>query len=660
MLVRSIQPPVSVRMLAVRKLASIQVALQAATGLMAVALVMVFGTAAHESFTRSTTAERVHAVVSASRDLFMAMQTLRIERGTGNAALDTATPADRETRQEIAELRTRSNKALDSAFAKIAAMKVPSTDDGLAKLVAARSQFEQMRTAIDAALLLPKAQRPPEIGGLWVTAGGRFVDAIDAFSERLSGEINQADPLITEMMKIKQLAWIVRDAAGYDRLSVGMVIATANGVSAEQQQQFALFAGRIDAGWQAIREDARWLALPPALVESIARAQTVYFDELREKRKTLLDDIAAGRPTPINGVQWVNLSNPGLAAIMDVANTAFELCDATAAQDLSAASWPLLPTLAFTVFFLGFGYFAARFVMRRVAQPMATLTEAMRAVANGDLDGEAPFTERKDEIGELARTLDIFREKGRENRRLASELLRQERLSALGQLTATVAHELRNPLSAIRNTMYTFKELAANKSLNLDRPIERIERSITRCDRIISDLLDFTRTRDLHLVAASFDKWLDEVLNDQKLPQDVLLVRNLSAPGHAVSFDGERMRQVVINLIDNAAQAMTGAEPEANGGPHRIVVTTAARLNGFELVIADNGPGISEENLSKVFEPLFSTKSFGTGLGLPMVKRVIEQHGGTVEIASTPGKGTKVTVRLPHAAAPSDNAEIAA
>jgi signal transduction histidine kinase len=287
---------------------------------------------------------------------------------------------------------------------------------------------------------------------------------------------------------------------------------------------------------------------------------------------------------------------------------------------------------------------------------MADIATAMRAVADGDLEHDAPFANRRDEIGELARSLHIFRDKERENRRLSAELVQKERLSALGQLTATVAHELRNPLSAIRNTVYTFRELAAAKNLNLDRPIERIERSITRCDRIISELLDFTRIRELHKSVATFDKWLDEVLNDQKLLSGITLVRNLSAPGHAIAFDSERMRQVVINLIDNAMQAMSGADKAASND--RIVVTTAARLDAFELVIADNGPGIPEENLAKVFEPLFSTKSFGTGLGLPMVKQAIEQHGGTVDIASTKGKGTKITIRLPQGEAAT--AEVAA
>ena len=343
----------------------------------------------------------------------------------------------------------------------------------------------------------------------------------------------------------------------------------AKATAPTQKLQSAKLAGRIDAGWQVIVEDARWLDLPQPLKDSIAKAQKLYFQDLQARRKALLDDVGAGKQAPITGVEWVNLSNPALQSIMNVANTAFDLSDAQAAAQASAATQKLVGALILALFFLGFGIFAVIFVIRRIAQPMANITAAMRAVADGDLDREAPFVERQDEIGELARTLNVFRDKGRENRRLAAELVQQERLSALGQLTATVAHELRNPLSAIRNTVYTFKELAASKGLNFDRPIERIERSISRCDRIISDLLDFTRMRELHKSVASFDKWLDEVLNDQKLPAGIVLVRNLSAPGYAISFDSDRMRQVVINVIDNAAQAMSADRQNGQQRPHR-------------------------------------------------------------------------------------------
>jgi signal transduction histidine kinase len=630
----------------VRKFASIKILLQAVTGLMALALVALFATSAQQASTRRNTAEHIHAVVDVSRDLFVAMQTIRLERGTVNAGIDAANAIDPDTRREIDTLRKRSNAALNSALAKVKELGIPESDAGLSKVGSARAEFDRMRNSVDAAMILAKNDRPPTLGGLWVAGGGKLVDSIDALSERLSGEINQADPVITEMMKIKQIAWVVRDAAGVDRLNIGSIIASGEGVTPAQKLQFATLGGRIDAGWQVISEDARWLDLPKPLKDAVARAQKVYFQDLRARRNALLDDIAAGRPAAITGVEWVNLSNPALDALMNVANTAFDLSDAQAAVEASKAVQNLVIALVLTFFFASFGIFAVTFVIRRITQPMANITAAMRAVANGDLDHETLFIDRQDEIGDLARSLDVFRDKGRESRRLAAELVQQERLSALGQLTATVAHELRNPLSAIRNTVYTFREVAASKNLNLDRPIERVERSITRCDRIISELLDFTRVRELRKNVTTFDKWLDEVLNDQKLPAGVVVVRNLSAPGYAISFDSDRMRQVVINLIENAAQAMNGGDNPASNG--RIVVTTAARLNAFELVIADNGPGISAENLAKVFEPLFSTKSFGTGLGLPMVKQVIEQHEGTVDIASTPGKGTKVTIRLPH------------
>ncbi len=255
----------------------------------------------------------------------------------------------------------------------------------------------------------------------------------------------------------------------------------------------------------------------------------------------------------------------------------------------------------------------------------------------------------RDVTGEIAVELDLGRrveERTAELRQAQGELLRKERLSILGQLTATVAHELRNPLSAIRNTVFALKETISSAGLNVERPLSRVERNIERCDRIITELLDFTRMRKLNRTEIDADVWLEEVVADQRLPQHVRLRCDFGARGGRVSLDTERMRRVVINLTDNAAQAM--AETAASGGD--AVVTVSTRMNGdcYELAIEDTGPGIPAEVLTKVFEPLFSTKSFGTGLGLPTVKQIVEQHGGTVQIASESGKGTRVLVRLPH------------
>jgi PAS domain S-box-containing protein len=245
---------------------------------------------------------------------------------------------------------------------------------------------------------------------------------------------------------------------------------------------------------------------------------------------------------------------------------------------------------------------------------------------------------------ELSRRVD---ERTAELQRAQEELLRSERLSVLGQLTATVAHELRNPLSAIRNSVYALRELIASKGFTLDRPLTRIERSIGRCDGIVTDLLDYARSRQLQCAPQVLDQWLGEVLDEQKLPNHVRLSRDFAAPGVVVAFDPDRLRRVVVNLVDNAAQSL----PEPERGERELLVSVATRQNGdsIEITISDTGPGITPDVLPRIFEPLFSTKSFGTGLGLPTVKQIVDQHGGEIQLSSELGVGTRALVRLPLA-----------
>jgi len=233
-----------------------------------------------------------------------------------------------------------------------------------------------------------------------------------------------------------------------------------------------------------------------------------------------------------------------------------------------------------------------------------------------------------------------------ERARLAAEaeLLKSERLSVLGQLTATVAHELRNPLSAIRNTLFTVKELATSAGVKLHRPIARMERSIERCDRIIGDLLEYTRNRELSRSSVAFDRWVAEVLAEQTISPPVFLATDLGAPDALVQIDADRIRRVVINLVENAVQALGELPADRD---KRVTVRTSMADGEIILAVEDAGPGIPPESLGRIFEPLFSTKSFGTGLGLPTVKQIVNQHGGIIAVDSKVGRGTCVTVRLP-------------
>jgi len=232
------------------------------------------------------------------------------------------------------------------------------------------------------------------------------------------------------------------------------------------------------------------------------------------------------------------------------------------------------------------------------------------------------------------------------------ELIRQERLAALGQLAATVGHELRNPLATIRNSLFTIAQLAPTSEDRLRQAVDRADRNIGRCDRIIDELGDFTRARDLPLERTPIDEWLEELLAEQVVPRDIQIKLKL-ASGAVVNVDAERLRRCVVNLMTNAIQAMTGLEEPGEGGEprsdrHQLTISTRVQNGRLEICFEDTGPGIPPDEMEKIFDPLYSTKSFGIGLGLPSVQKIMEQHGGGVEIESDPGNGTTAVLWLPH------------
>ncbi|HET6221493.1 MAG TPA: PAS domain-containing protein, partial [Dongiaceae bacterium] len=235
-----------------------------------------------------------------------------------------------------------------------------------------------------------------------------------------------------------------------------------------------------------------------------------------------------------------------------------------------------------------------------------------------------------------------------ELRQTTDKLAQSEKLATIGQVAATVSHELRNPLGAIRNSMALVRQLTRDKQLGVERALDRVDRNIERCTAIISDLLDFTRRKELSRQPTAIDSWLQEVLAEQSLPADVMLARDLRASGE-VAIDREKFRQVVVNLIENAAQALKDPIWQPPEG-HRRSITVRTETAGphVRLSVIDSGPGIASDVLARIFEPLFTTKSFGVGLGLPTVRQIVEQHGGTIDVESRINEGSSFTIWLPR------------
>ena len=241
--------------------------------------------------------------------------------------------------------------------------------------------------------------------------------------------------------------------------------------------------------------------------------------------------------------------------------------------------------------------------------------------------------------------------KVKELKSMQDELIKKGRLEQLGQLTATIAHEIRNPLGAIRNSAFLLERKTNSMGAEVSGHLQRINNGVERCDTIISQLLDFSRTKEVNSSLAYLDDWLAKIVREeaQRLPDNIYIECALGLEGLRVPFDAARLQRAVINLLSNASEALAHSGNDATTTTKRrcIWVTTLRDGDFVSIRFADNGPGIAPENIKKIREPLFTTKSFGTGLGIPAVEQIAVQHGGYLDIASEFGAGATFTIRIP-------------
>jgi signal transduction histidine kinase len=227
--------------------------------------------------------------------------------------------------------------------------------------------------------------------------------------------------------------------------------------------------------------------------------------------------------------------------------------------------------------------------------------------------------------------------------------IEKSKMAQLGALTAMVAHELRNPLGSVRTSSYTIDKLSRKAGLDFGKQTARISHAVDRCDATISQLLSYAASKEVNLAEVVVSDWLETLLKEEagKLPAWIEIVFEDSTTGVSATLDAKQLGQSVANLLTNVTQAYTSQFKDGTIPPCRIDVSAASSEFGLDIIVSNNGPGIPAEKLPMVKEPLFTTKSFGPGLGLAIADQVVKLHGGTLTIASGEGKGTTVTIALP-------------
>ncbi|WPB81531.1 protoglobin domain-containing protein [Archangium violaceum] len=234
---------------------------------------------------------------------------------------------------------------------------------------------------------------------------------------------------------------------------------------------------------------------------------------------------------------------------------------------------------------------------------------------------------------ELAIMLHTYRED------LLAQQARSERLSTFGQLVGSIGHELRNPLGVIETSLFILKGRPLATDERAAKHLGRIGEQVTLANRIVTDLLDMIRDRPLKREPLRLDEVWKDALTSVHAPEAVSLRAEGLEGLPTLQGDPGQMRQVFVNLLENAVQAV--------GEKGEVVLSASAGPEKVELVLEDTGPGVSDTIRRRIFEPLMTTKARGIGLGLPLVKRIIERHGGSITYAPREGHGARFVLRLP-------------
>jgi signal transduction histidine kinase len=298
---------------------------------------------------------------------------------------------------------------------------------------------------------------------------------------------------------------------------------------------------------------------------------------------------------------------------------------------------------------------------RRITSPLAELTAATEAIVRGDHDVPLVATERDDEIGRLARSFatmvqfvrgehtrleaEVMTRTGElstavgQLRVLHDELRESERFATLGRLSGSVGHELRNPLGVMSNVVFLIDALP-DASPRLREYANLLREQIRVSDRIISDLLDRARSGAPVRSRVNVDRLIEDLLLRVDVPASITVERRNMSPLPDVVLDRDQVTQILWNLVMNAVQAM-------RGGPGRLVILTGYSNGRLRIEVRDSGPGIPANVRDRVFDPMYSTKAEGVGLGLSISRAFARANGGDLVLAEGDESGATFVLDIP-------------
>ena len=621
------------------------------TGLLATMLVLVFFVAALSAMEQQRVASNDLDSVNEAGRLLAAKQSVRIENGFVGAALEAPVAATAQDRAHLMALHGATSPLLDA----VTFSGAPRGD---------RAKFEQQRADFDRIIraslddsMLARQQRPAGLYDRFRGSAVVLIETLDARSRTLSQKIALSDPVNAQLMKIGDIAWRLRTDAGADRGYLTRAILQQHRLSDVQIRQLVHSEGRIDAGWQALKEEMQAVSLAPELRQTIRRAEKAYFQKFLPLRAGIVAKLRDGETVALTGLEWMKLSNDGLNSITDIANVSFGLTRAHAMAELQKADTRLLFFISTMLASVGLAVTVIVYMQKHIVGPLKSITSSITTIVTGQRAGPIPFEDRRDEIGQFARSLRLLRQTIAEHRRSEEARHAAEASNKVkSEFVANMSHELRTPLNAIIGFSEVMKgEMFGPLTARYAEYSQLIHRSGQHLLSLITDILDLSKIESgkweikperLDLTQA-IDYCL-RMLGDRAARQGIILRAELPDDSVSLVADDRATRQILLNLLSNAIKfSRAGGE---------VVVGASLAGGEWRIAVRDNGIGIPASELPRIgqaFEqatnnPLLASE--GTGLGLALVKSLMTLHQGSFTIESIEGQGTTVTVGFPVAA----------
>jgi methyl-accepting chemotaxis protein len=457
-----------------KSILSIRVVLNALFGVMGILLIGAYTRDMTIAWQHQREAERAARITAISRQVFIAMQGLRVERGTVSTALRGPTPVSPQTRHRIDALRSKADKALHEVITRFADVSVPDHKLWTKRLHDTAELVRNIHSRADAELPKPRNERDPDTVKSWVPTIGKAFQFLDDLDSLLTVEIKFTDPHVEQMMTMKQLGWRVRANAGVERLYIGNAIAEGGRPSDQWRSQITRLQAGAETAWKALLQTSAGPGTPAKLSNAIAAAKDTYFTRFIKQRDAVIKSLNAGEKVAMSGVEWVKLSNPPLASLAIIADIAVDIAQNIADQRAAEARFQLILKGLLALAAAAVSLLSFIVVGRRIVSPINRLTAVMNRLATGKHDTEVIGTTRRDELGAMASAVAVFKQNAIEKQQLelaqkvAEARAVEDRRRMMAEVAASFESEIGSVVQAVTTSAARMETSTRSTSQAID------------------------------------------------------------------------------------------------------------------------------------------------------------------------------------------------